>query len=211
LGDEIDEINFGFNTRTVVFDLTDLDNPQLSFEYSGPTAATDHNGYTKGDSFYLANYSAGMRVIDVSDISNGNMVESGYFDVFTANDNAGYNGAWNVYPYFESGNILISSLIYSDPNYVPGIYLVKASTLGLNDSEFSDNYAIYPNPANTEINVSSNNQNLDSIVISDVMGKILVDYFDVNSDILKVDISSYAAGLYFVKINNSVIKKIMKN
>jgi hypothetical protein len=43
------------------------------------------------------------------------------------------------------------------------------------------------------------------------MGKILVDYFDVNSDILKVDISSYAAGLYFVKINNSVIKKIIKN
>ena len=211
LGDEIDEINFGFNTRTVVFNLTDLDNPQLSFEYTGPTPATDHNGYTKGDSFYLANYTAGLRVIDISDIANGNIVESGYFDVFTTNNNAGYNGAWNVYPYFESGNIMISSLVFSDPTYVPGVYLVKASSLGLNDSELSENFSIYPNPASTEIIVSTKNQTIDSVVISDVMGKILVNYSDVNSENLKVDISSYSKGLYFIKINNSILKKIIKN
>jgi choice-of-anchor B domain-containing protein len=211
LGDEIDEINFGFNTRTVVFDLTDLDNPQLSFEYSGPTPATDHNGYTKGDSFYLANYTAGLRVIDISDISNGNMVETGYFDVFTANDNAGYNGAWNVYPYFESGTVLISSLVFSDPNYIPGIYLVKESTLGVNDNTFSDNFSIYPNPSETEINVSSKNKNIDSVVISDAMGKILKEYLNVNSENLKVDISGYSTGIYFVRINDSESKKIIKN
>jgi len=210
LGDEIDEINFGFNTRTVVFNLTDLDNPQLSFEYSGPTAATDHNGYTKGDSFYLANYSAGMRVIDISDISNGTMVESGYFDIFTPNNNAGYNGAWNVYPYFESGNILISSLVFSDPTYVPGFYLVKASTLGLNDVELSENVSISPNPGSTEINVSAKNQIIDSAIISDVMGKILVRYTNVNSESLRIDISAYSKGLYFIKINNNVSKKIIK-
>lgn len=211
LGDEIDEINFGFNTRTVVFDLNDLDNPQLSFEYTGPTPATDHNGYTKGDSFYLANYTAGLRVIDISDISNGNMVESGYFDVFTANNNAGYNGAWNVFPYFESGNIMISSLVFSDPNYIPGVYLVKASNLSLNDSETSENFSIYPNPASTELIVSTKNQIIDSIVISDVMGKILINYKDVNAENLKVDISSYSKGLYFIKINNSISKKIIKH
>jgi hypothetical protein len=211
LGDEIDEINFGFNTRTVIFDVTDLDNPQLSFEYTGPTAATDHNGYVKGDSFYLANYSAGMRVIDISDISNGNMVESGYFDVFINNNNAGYNGAWNVYPYFASGTIMISSLAYSDPTYVPGVYFIKASTLGVNDSELSDNISIYPNPATTEINVTAKNETIDSVVVSDVMGKTLVNYSDVNSENFKVDISAYAKGLYFIRINNSISKKIIKD
>ena len=211
LGDEIDEINFGFNTRTVIFDLTDLDNPQFSFEYTGPTSATDHNGYTKGDSFYLANYTAGLRVIDISDVSNGNMVETGYFDVFTTNNSAGYNGAWNVYPYFDSGNIMISSLVYSDPTYVPGVYLVKASSLGINDSELSESFSIHPNPASTEINLSTRNQIIDSVVVSDVMGKILVNYTDVNSESLKVDISAYSKGLYFIKINNSVLKKIIKD
>jgi choice-of-anchor B domain-containing protein len=211
LGDEIDEIDYGFNTRTVVFDLTDLDNPQFSFEYSGPTPATDHNGYVKGDSFYLANYTAGLRVIDISDISNGNMVETGYFDVFTSNNNAGYNGAWNVYPYFDSGNIMISSLVFSDPTYVPGVYFIKATALGVNDSELAESFSIFPNPASTELNVNASNQTIDSVVITDVMGKTLVNYINVNSESLKLDISAYAKGLYFIKINNNILKKIIKN
>ena len=127
LGDEIDEINFGFNTRTMIFDFTDLDNPQLSFEYTGPTSATDHNGYVRGDNYYLANYTAGMRVIDISDIANGNMSETGFFDVYPSNDNSGYNGAWNVYPYFGSGNIIISTL------YSGGFFLVKSSAADTTD------------------------------------------------------------------------------
>lgn len=127
LGDEIDEINFGFNTRTMVFDFTDLDAPQLSFEYTGPTPATDHNGYVRGDNYYLANYTAGMRVIDISDIENGNMTETGYFDVYPSNNNSGYNGAWNVYPYFSSGNIIITTL------YSGGFFLVKSSIIDTTD------------------------------------------------------------------------------
>ena len=210
MGDEIDEINFGFNTRTVVFNLNDLDNPQLSFEYSGPTAATDHNGYTKGDSFYLANYTAGLRVIDISNISSGSMVETGYFDVFTTNNNAGYNGAWNVYPYFESGNIVISSLVFSDPTYVPGLYIVKASSLGINDLALSENVSVYPNPGATKITVSAKNQVIDSAIISDVMGKILIGYTNINAESVSIDISAYSKGIYFIKINNSVTKKIIK-
>jgi choice-of-anchor B domain-containing protein len=110
LGDEIDEIDFGGNTRTIVFDFTDLDNPSLSFEYTGPTEAIDHNGYTKGTKYYMANYRAGMRVIDISDIANGNITEEGSFDSYPNNNNASFSGAWSVYPYFESGNIVISDM-----------------------------------------------------------------------------------------------------
>ena len=42
-GDEFDESNVGFNTRSVVFDFTDLDNPQFHFEYFGPEPSIDHN------------------------------------------------------------------------------------------------------------------------------------------------------------------------
>src|SRR5690606_13789087 len=66
LGDELDEVDFGFNSRTLIFDFTDLDNPVHSFDYIGTTAAIDHNGYVRGDKFYLANYSAGLRVLDIS-------------------------------------------------------------------------------------------------------------------------------------------------
>ncbi|MFP4844427.1 choice-of-anchor B family protein [Winogradskyella sp. PE311] len=110
LGDEIDEINFGLNSRTIVFDFTDLDNPMFHMNYLGPTAAIDHNGYVVGNTFYVANYTAGLRAIDISNISAGVMTETGFFDTYVPNDNTAFNGAWNIYPFFESGNIVVSDI-----------------------------------------------------------------------------------------------------
>ncbi|MBT3587872.1 MAG: choice-of-anchor B family protein [Flavobacteriaceae bacterium] len=210
LGDEIDELNFGFNTRNIVFDFTDLDNPQLSFEYSGPTSATDHNGYVDGDKFYLANYKAGMRVIDISDIANGNMTETGYFDIFIYGNSAGYDGAWNVYPYFESGNIIISSLKYSSPDYVPGFYLVKSSILSVDDNSLS-NFSLYPNPSINSVELNSTNTPISEISLYDLSGKLLLSK-KYNSEInIDLNISNLSAGIYLLKINNKKSIKLIKN
>jgi choice-of-anchor B domain-containing protein len=118
VGDEIDEIDFGFNTKTIIFDLANLDSPQHLFNYSGTNSSIDHNGYVKGNLFYLASYTAGLRVLDISNIANSSMNEVGYFDVSPPNDDAVFDGAWSVYPYFESGNIVISDM-------VSGLFIVK--------------------------------------------------------------------------------------
>jgi len=118
LGDETDELGFGFNTRTIIFNFTDLDNPFLSFEYTGSTPAIDHNGYVNGNLFYMANYSAGMKVFDITNIADGSMTEIGSFDSYPSSNSASFDGAWNVYPYFESGKIIISDINR-------GLYIVK--------------------------------------------------------------------------------------
>lgn len=110
LGDETDEIGFGNNTRTIVFDFNDLDNPTLHLDYFGPTAAIDHNGYVKGNTYFLANYTAGLRMIDITNIASGTMTETGFFDTHPENNSTSFNGAWSVYPYFASGNIIISDI-----------------------------------------------------------------------------------------------------
>lgn len=110
VGDELDELTFGGNTRTIVFDLTDLDNPLFSFNYYGATTAIDHNGYVKGSTFYLANYRAGVRIIDIIDIENSSISEIGYFDTYPDNDVAAFDGTWSVYPYLPSGNIIVSDI-----------------------------------------------------------------------------------------------------
>ena len=139
LGDETDEQNFGFDTRTIVFDFTDLDNPQFDFSYTGPTAAIDHNGYTKGDKFYLANYRAGLRVLDLSDISNGNITEEGFFDSYPGSNSASFSGVWSVYPYFASGNIVMSDMNRgfiltkaANPDTTPPVAVCQSATLTLN-------------------------------------------------------------------------------
>ena len=120
LGDELDESSIGGKTRTLVFDLKDLDNPVLYHSYFGTTNAIDHNGYVKGDLFYLANYTAGIRVIDISDLENKNISEIGFFDTFPNQNSTTFDGAWNVYPFFESGVIAISDIN-------GGLFLIKKS------------------------------------------------------------------------------------
>ncbi len=109
-GDEVDELNFGFNSRTLIFDLTDLDAPVLHTTYIGPTPAIDHNGYVKGDQFFLANYSAGVRVVDISGIEDKTITEAGYFDTLPATNIPSFNGVWSVYPFFESRKIIVSDI-----------------------------------------------------------------------------------------------------
>ena len=120
LGDELDEFRLGGKTRTLVFDLNDLDNPVLHHTYYGPTAAIDHNGYVVEDLFYLANYSAGIRVIDIGGLADKNMKDIGFFDTFPEHNSTVFNGAWNVYPFFESGVITISDINR-------GLFLIKKS------------------------------------------------------------------------------------
>jgi choice-of-anchor B domain-containing protein len=203
LGDEADEINLGFNTRTIVFDFEDLDDPQLHFEYSGTTGATDHNGYVKDNKFYLSNNAAGLRVMDIEDIASGNMNEIGFFDSYIQDNNAGYNGAWNVYPFFESGNIVIS-------DRTEGFILVNSTLLSVNENELELDLSMTPNPASDYFNIQLKETILSQVEVFDVSGKQVLNMDQFNSNKGIIDISALENGIYFVRINSSITKKIIK-
>ena len=203
LGDEADEINLGFNTRTIVFDFEDLDNPQVHFEYFGTTGATDHNGYVKGNKFYLSNNAAGLRVMDIEDIASGNMNEIGFFDSYLDDNNAGYNGAWSVYPYFESGNIVIS-------DRTQGFLLVNPTLLSVDDHDVVLDLSISPNPTSDRITIQLKNKLLDMVEIFNVAGKQVLSLEQFKSNRGIVDLSALENGIYFVRINKNVTKKIVK-
>ncbi len=121
VGDELDEINSGTNTRTIVFDFSDLDNPSFHAQYLGPTSAIDHNGYVKNNLYFQANYTAGVRIIDITNIGSSSLNEVGFFDSYPSNNSTSFHGAWNVYPYFASGNIIISDI-------EGGLFIIHKST-----------------------------------------------------------------------------------
>ncbi|MXW17382.1 MAG: choice-of-anchor B family protein [Gemmatimonadetes bacterium] len=116
--DELDEVSGAVEaTRTLIWDLADLDDPILVKEYYSPTKVTDHNLYVRGDRLYMSNNRAGLRVLDISDPENP--VELGFFDTTPwSDDESGFDGTWSVYPYFESGTVLLSSRR-------EGLFLVK--------------------------------------------------------------------------------------
>ena len=110
LGDELDEVTQGFKTRTLIFDMESLENPVLHHTYLGPTNAIDHNGYVLGNDFYLANYTAGVRILDITDIDTKIVTEKAFFDTYPSNNNTQFAGVWSVYPFFESGSIILSDI-----------------------------------------------------------------------------------------------------
>jgi choice-of-anchor B domain-containing protein len=119
LDDELDELMGQTDrTRTLILDVADLDDPVVVGQYSGSTAATDHNLYIKGDRMYQANYRAGLQVIDISDRENP--VQVGHFDTTPYDDGnpPGFSGAWTAYPFFESGVVVVSS-------WWEGLFIVK--------------------------------------------------------------------------------------
>ena len=109
MGDEADEAQGGVDrTRTLIWDVADLDDPLLLKEHFAETGTIDHNQYVRGDRLYQANLMSGLRVLDISDVENP--IEIGFFD--TVPDDAGlpaFGGAWSNYPFFESGVVVVSS------------------------------------------------------------------------------------------------------
>lgn len=109
MNDELDELNgFVDQTRTLIWDLEELEDPVLTNEFMLSTKASDHNLYVQGNFLYQSNYQAGLRILDITDPENP--VEVGHFDTTpNAGDEAGFGGSWSNYPYFKSGVIAVSS------------------------------------------------------------------------------------------------------
>lgn len=108
--DELDELQGKVeHTRTLVWDLTDLDNPRLVNEVALPERSSDHNLYVERDRIYESNYNSGLRVLDISDRRHPE--EVAHFDTkpYGQNDLA-FTGSWSNYPYFESGIVVVSSI-----------------------------------------------------------------------------------------------------
>ena len=107
--DELDELQgLVDQTRTLVFDVTDLENPELVTSFSGSTGAIDHNQYIEDGYSYQANYQSGLRILNVSNPEAP--AEVGYFDTYPDGNQASFDGAWSTYPFFGSNMVLISSI-----------------------------------------------------------------------------------------------------
>ena len=109
MNDELDEIGGNVEqTRTLIWDIADLDDPILAKEYFADNASSDHNLYILGDLMYQSNYVSGLRILDISDRENPEVV--GSFDTVPgAPDAPGFDGSWSNYPFFESGIIIVNS------------------------------------------------------------------------------------------------------
>ena len=104
LNDEGDEGAFGYDTRTRIINVEDIENPFEVGFFSAGVPAIDHNLYVRDNLIFEANYRSGLRVFDISDPEEP--LQVGYFDTVPESDSANFNGLWSNYPFFESGIVI---------------------------------------------------------------------------------------------------------
>jgi len=118
--DELDERDRGLPTTLRTFSIADLRSPTFAGQWTGETNAIDHNGFVRGNRYYMSNYSRGLTILDITNPASPQTI--GRFDTYPASDNVGFPGAWGTYPFLPSGNVLISDID-------SGLYVVADQTL----------------------------------------------------------------------------------
>ena len=157
--DEYDEGNASLDTTVRVFDLEDLTAPRLVETWTGPTAATDHNGYVRGNRYYMSNYTRGLTVLDITDPVAP--AEVGYFDTHPSSDNGSFSGAWGAYPFLPSGNLLVSDL-------AAGLFVVADRTSPVDGVRVGFASATFAGEEGDDVSVA--------VVRSGTGGAVTVDY-----------------------------------
>lgn len=199
VNDEIDEVNFDFNTRTHIINVEDLDNPIYVGYHEHETYSTDHNLYTHNGLAYMSNYRAGLRIMDLTNVGAAELTELGYFDVDPGPESPGYSGTWSNYPFFESGNVVIST--FAD------FFVVKPNeTVITSISEKTQNVElhVFPNPATNSLTLSGTGYTQDlHLQIFDQAGRQVGHNLLLPAGMpsLNVSISHLAQGSYRIVVS----------
>ena len=102
--DEVDGAEIG------IYDVSDKSNPEKVEFFKSRLLGDEmpHNILVKDSTAFISYYKDGVIALDVSNPEN--VLEVGRFDTDKANSGPGSSGAWGVYPFLPSGNILVSDI-----------------------------------------------------------------------------------------------------
>lgn len=219
MDDELDEVigdtaGGAARTRTIVWDVIDLDDPQVDTLYLAQTTSIDHNQYVVDGRAFQANYTSGLRVLDVSNPSELN--EIAFFDTYPEGDGIGFDGAWSVYPFFESGNVVVSSIN-------EGLFVLRPTGAASVDVEPSSDVPVtfrllpaYPNPFNPRTTIALDVDRPQHIRVSvyDVQGREVAELFsgfaaEPGRRAFTLDARGLASGVYVVRADGEAGRRTL--
>jgi choice-of-anchor B domain-containing protein len=158
-----------------------------------------HNVEIYGNLALIAHYSAGVRLVDITNPAVP--TEVAWYDTYPSNNSQNYNGCWGVYM-FPSGKIIAS-------DRQTGLYVLRTSVAitGIaNTNTIPEKFELsqnYPNPFNptTNINYNLSKSSFVSIKVFDVLGRqvaLLVDgYKQAGSYNVSFDAARLSSGVYY--------------
>ena len=179
--------------RMKMLDISDFSNIEVValFGSGVDENSIPHNQIINGNYLYTAYYHDGFYVHDISDPFTPILI--GYYDTFDPDHHESYMGAWGVYPFLPSGNILISDM-------QTGLYLFEVNydnPLGT-DVLVNNKNAIYPNPCSDVLNLNLTNKS--QVNLYDIQGNKVFNASDVYN--IQLNTNFLSNGIYILKLTD---------
>lgn len=191
------------NGKLKIWNISNLNNVTFVRNWlpTNISTAIVHNVEIYGNLAVIAHYTAGIRVLNITDPQNP--VEIAWYDTYPSNNSSNFAGCWGIYM-FPSGKIIASDM-------QTGLYVVKVTNLtstGSNGTNIPEKYSLsqnYPNPFNptTKINFSLPKNSNVSLKIYNMIGKEVAtainDRRDAGNYEFTMDAATYglSSGTYF--------------
>ena len=181
--------NHGYDVK--LLDVSDFNNISVLSTFSSGVdpQSMAHNGIIKGDKLYIPYYHDGLRVFDISDPTNP--VQTWEYDTYAPSSHASYKGAWGVYPYLPSGNIIVSDM-------QTGLYIIDITSATTHIIETAISNNIYPNPVNNHFTIKNNKA--DNLKLFNSLGTEVMNKKMYNNQ-TTINRGNLANGLYFYSLN----------
>ena len=203
----------GVYTVKLIAHSTSLDDDTLTratYISVGPIQDTvDANFYALDTIVELGNIATFMNTSTNADSYTWN-----FGDGATATD----NNPWHLYADtgYYSVSLIAHSNLLNDDTLVRNSYIHVVIIDNNKIVENNEFISIYPNPTKDFIQIENLDNSINSIKIFDISGKLIREignFNRLNKAKLKINISQFSKGVYFVKIttnNNFSVKKIIK-
>ena len=197
----------------------------------GPDTLTGHGQFSAG--LFIAKYRYDTNRCDFMPAPVASFTYTGtYTDTFTYTGTAPYDSVrWYfgdggtstlanpVHTYAPGGSYNACVTVYtgcsSDGTGVTYCFLVDVPS-GVANITAPHDVVIYPNPATAKLTICSGEQ-ISSVVITDLLGQVVCSklttprpLLKTGGEVISVDVSGLAAGIYFVKVDNTVVGKFVK-
>ncbi len=210
-----------------VSDFTDIEVVQTFDAESTENSSIPHNLIVRGDYLYVSYYYDGLQVYDIGDPQSPQRIF--HYDTYAEPNLTSYRGAWGVFPYLPSGNILISDMqsglfvFEKIDNTITGefgtpdtpvncgnLVNVQNPELPFNDVQIS------PLPFNNEVNIAfslSESQNIELSLLDPtgrVVRQLANENFTAGQQRVSYTVSDLPAGMYFLELKGEQQRGIYK-
>ncbi|MEZ5058721.1 MAG: choice-of-anchor B family protein [Saprospiraceae bacterium] len=205
--------NWGRAIKTVdLRQIPDLEVPTYFDTESGNANAIPHNQLVACNYLYVSYYHEGLQVYDISNPVFPERVL--YYDTSEEPEIQNYRGAWGVFPYLPSGNILVSDMQNGlfvleglGDNCQPNANLesCKDQTSALKDYFKENSLTVFPNPSNGSFEIIVPHSGSEgSLEIKNLLGQVIYTQKNLenrlNSNRISINLSSKLAfGTYVVQ------------